>query len=313
MLVTRGRLFIVSALGIFYVSAPARADTTLRYQFKEGETLPYTLEQKMKTDANVGGMNVTMDINQTIDTSWNIKSVDKDGKAKIVMKFDRIRFTMNGPMGKVENDSKDGKQPEGPIGKSIGPIMEAQVRAEFSLTMDAHGQISDVKMPEKLSEAFKKLPGGGSWYMGSFGLGGDIFSKGGLQHMISEAGLRLPEGPVTKGKSWNKEVTLKVAFGKMKVNNTSTYEGPTTRDGKELQQIALQPKMTIEADNEKAPFSFKLKSQDVRGTAYFDNKAGHLVETKLTQNTELEFSGMGQTFIQKIEQTVTMKLNDKAK
>jgi uncharacterized protein YajQ (UPF0234 family) len=304
MLVTRARLVIVSALGIFCVSPAARADTVLHYQFKEGETLPYTMEQKMKMEMNGGGVKETADMNQTIDASRHIKSVDKDGKAKIVMKFDRIRITANGFMGKFEYDSKNGKLPEGPISKRIGPIMEALAGAEFSLTMDARGQFSDLKMPEKLSEAFKELPGGG--------LGGDIFSEDGIKHMISEAGLTLPEGTATKGKSWNKEVTLKILFGKMKINNTSTYEGPTTRDGTELEQISLQPKMTIEADD-KAPFTLNLKSQDAKGTAYFDNKAGRLVETKMTQTTEMEVSAMGQTFIEKIEQTVTMKLNEKAK
>jgi hypothetical protein len=307
MAVTRGKLGMVSvlALGIFFASAVARAETVLRYQFKQGETLPYTMEQKMKMDMKVGGKDVAMDMTQTIDMSWHIQSVDKEGKAKMVQKFDRLRFSMNGPMVKVEYDSKDGKQPEGQIGKVLGPIMEALAGAEFSLTMDARGQISEVKMPEKVSEALKKIPGGG---LG----GGDLFSEDGIKHMIGEAGLILPEEAATKGKSWNKEVALKMPFGKMKVDNTSTYEGHTTRDGKQVEQIALKPKMTMEADGN-AGLSAKLKSQDAKGTAYFDNKAGRLVESKMNQTLEMEFSVGGQTINQKVEGTMTVKLKDKEK
>jgi hypothetical protein len=304
MLVARGRLVIVSAVGMFCVSAAARADTAMRYQFTEGETLPYTLEQKMKTDMKIGGMDVTRDMTQTIDISWHVKSVNKDGKAKVVQRFDRLRLTMGSPRAKIEYDSKDGKQ-TGRVGKTLGPIMEALAGAEFSLTMDDRGQISDVKIPEKLSEALKKIPGGG---LGE----GELFSEEGIKHMIGEASLILPEGTATKGKTWTKEVTQKMPFGKIKTINISTYEGPTTRDGNQLEQIALKPKMTIEADDN-ADVSLKVKSQDAKGTAYFDNKAGRFVEMKMTQTMEMEVSAGGQTFSQKIEKTVTMKLNEKAK
>jgi hypothetical protein len=308
MAVTRGKLGMVSvlALGIFLASAVARAETVLRYQFKQGETLPYTMEQKMKMDMKGGGMDVTMDMTQTIDMSWHIQSVDKEGKAKMVQKFDRLRFSMNGPMVKVEYDSKDGKLPEGQIGMALGPILEALAGAEFSLTMDARGQTSDIKIPERLSEAFKKMPGGG-------GTGGsDLFSEVGINHMIEEVRMTLPEGATTKGQSWTKEVALKMPFGKMKVDNTSTYEGPASRDGKQVEQIALKPKMTMEADGN-AGLSAKLKSQDAKGTAYFDNKAGRLVESKMNQTMEMEFSVGGQTINQKVEGTMTVKLKDKEK
>jgi hypothetical protein len=85
-----------------------------------------------------------------------------------------------------------------------------------------------------------------------------------------------------------------------------------TRDGNQLEQIALKPKMTIEADNN-ADVSVKIKSQDAKGTAYFDNKAGRFVEMKMTQTMEMEVSAGGQTLSQKIEKTVSMKLNEKAK
>ncbi len=302
MLVTRGRLVIVSALGIFCVSAAARADTAMHYQFRAGETLPYTLEQKTKTTMKIGGMDVTRDVTQTIDISWHVKSVNNDGKAKVVQRFDRLRLTISTPRAKIEYDSKDGKQRDF---KTFGPIMEALAGAEFSLTMDDRGQISDIKIPEKLSEALKKIPGG------DFGEG-ELFSEEGIKHMIGEAGLILPEGAVTKGKTWTKDVTQKMPFGKIKIINISTYEGPTTRDGNQLEQIALKPKMTIEADNN-ADVSVKVKSQDAKGTAYFDNKAGRFVEMKMTQTMEMEVSAGGQTLSQKIEKTVSMKLNEKAK
>src|SRR5262249_53888849 len=139
----------------------AQAQTTLRYKFKEGEKVAYVMEQKMAIQMNVQGNNVKMNMTQTIDTTWHVQSVDKEGKAKMTQSFDRIRFSMDTPMGKVEHDSKDGKVPGGPIGQAVGPMFQAMAGAEFSLMMDAQGKTSDFELPDKLTQALKNAPGAG--------------------------------------------------------------------------------------------------------------------------------------------------------
>jgi hypothetical protein len=302
MLSFKGRVGYVGllALGVLCTGAQAQAQTLLRYKFKPGEKLRYQMEQKMNMVMTVTGREVTADMTQTIDMSWEIKSVDQNGKAKMTQKFDRVRFTMNGPppIGKVEYDSKEGTMPAGPF----GPIFKAMAGAEFSAVMDPRGKVSDVKAPEKLAEVFKKLPGSGA---------GEMLSEEGLKHMISQSGIILPEEAVAKGKSWEQKVDMKMPFGKIDVRNTFTYEGPTTRGGAKLEQIAIQPKANLEADPN-AAIKLKLNSQEAKGTAYFDNAAGRLAESGMTQTMEMEVSVMGTDITQKIEQKISLKLQDKA-
>src|SRR5262249_45871156 len=137
-------------------AAPAQAQTTLRYKFKEGENLQYVAETKGTMKLDLMGKEINMDMNQAMDMIWNIKSVDNDGKAQIAVKFGRFKFNMDMPgLGKIEYDSKDGKEPGGPVGQMIGPVFKALAEAEFTLNMNSRGEVSDVKIPEKVLKALK--------------------------------------------------------------------------------------------------------------------------------------------------------------
>ncbi|HLN28345.1 MAG TPA: DUF6263 family protein [Gemmataceae bacterium] len=297
-------------LGTFVVvlvcagSSPAGAQTTLSYKFKEGEKLGYTIEQKIEMQMNVMGNNVEMKVLQTLDTTWNVVSVDKDKKAKISQKIDRIRFSMEGgPTGKIDYDSKDGKKPEGQLGEMVGPIFEAMTSADFGFTMDAHGKIADVQVPEKLTEALKKLPAGSN----------QMFSADTMKQMVEQGGIVLPGGAVEKGKSWEQKSEMEAPFGKMVITKSLTDEGTAMINGKEVEKIALKPMVSLEADPNK-PFTVKIKAQEGKGTAYFDNASGHLVESTTTQTMEMAIAAGGAQFEQKMTQTGSMKLRqDKQK
>jgi hypothetical protein len=304
MMLCNGRIGWVGVLVICLggAAAPARAQGVLRYKFQQGEKLNYEVEQKINMQMNVMGNNVTMDMTENIDTTWDIKSVDKDGKAKMTQKFDRVRFTMTAPMpiGRIEYDSKDGKLPEGPFGQLLGPFFEAMAGSEFTLSMDATGKVSDVVVPEKFTEAMKKVQNPGA-------AGGDMFSPEGMKNLISQSGLVLPNEAATKGKTWERKVDIKSPLGKMETVSTNTFAGSVTRGDKKLEQVDITTKLTLESDPN-AQISAQLKSQEAKGKAYFDPVAGRVVETGLTQTMEMAISARGQEFTQKIDQTLSMKL-----
>jgi hypothetical protein len=295
-----GLLAVIAALA----APPAQAQTELRYRFKEGEKLAFVQDQKMKMTMNPMGQDIEMQTSQTSDITWTILGVEKDGKAKLTLRFDRIRFSMDGPTGKFEYDSKDDKEPDDPVGKVLAPIFRATTGADFTLTMDTRGRTSDIKVPEKVSDTIKNLQGGAALAGG--------FGEEGLKRMVDQGYLVLPEGPVTKGKSWESKTEAKAPFGKITMDNTCTYEGPTTEGDRKLEKVALKPKMTLDADPA-AAFTLNLKEQDAKGTALFDNNAGRLVESSVTQKMEMEITVNGQTITQKSETTVTLKLREKAK
>ena len=297
------RVVIVAAAILGLMTGAAQAQTTLKYQFKEGDKLLYTMEQSQKQTINVMGMEIETLMTQNMDMSWNVKSM-KDGKAQVVQTIDRIRVKMDSAFAAFEYDSKDGKEPEGPFGQILGPLFAAMAGAEFTLTMNEQGDVSETKVSEKLLEAMKSNPilqqvGGGS------------FTEEGLKNMLGQSGGSvLPKNPVKKGDTWTQKMELKQPpLGVMKMNNTYTYQGTESRGGVTLEKIDVKTEMTIEPlPNAAAEIEIKVKSAEMKGTMYFDNKAGRLVETSMNQKMTMEINAMGNVIEAAMDQTVNMKL-----
>jgi hypothetical protein len=284
--------------------APAQAQTTLSYKFAEGEKLHYAMDTKTSVQMQPMGSNIEMRVGQTIDLTWSVLSVDNDQNAKLQSKVDRLRFSMEGgPIPKTQYDSKEGKKLEGVMGDTLGPLFEALVGAEFTFNVDARGNLSDVQIPAKLNEALKNMTAGGA---GS-GFSGDM-----IKQMAQQGALLLPSGTVEKGKTWEQTSQMTLPFGKAAVRIDLTYEGPATLDGKQVEKIAVSPKMSFEA-GPNAAVAIKIKGQESKGTTYFDNKAGLILQSSLTQTTEMEITVAGAVMPQKMTQTISFKLQGKDK
>jgi hypothetical protein len=299
-------LGVLAAFGLCFATAEAQAQTLLRYKFKTGDKLQYVMEQKMNMKMDFGGQQITAETTQTVELSWNITGVEPDGKAKMTQRIDRIKFDMNGPppIGKVEYDSKTGKEAEGAIGGIVTPIFKAMAGAEFTATMDARGDVSNIKVPEKLTETIKKAGGAPGF--------DQMFGEDALKQMVGQGGLVLPEKAVAKDATWSKDLEMKLPFGNMKVDTKYTYDGPAAEGGKMLEKITMKPKVTM-APAAGAQVAIKMKDQDGTGTALFDNQAGRLVETSMKQTMEMEINVGGMMGTQKMEQTATLKLAGEAK
>src|SRR5688500_13590443 len=161
--------FVVAALAAWSLTAsPASAQTTLRYKFKEGDNLKYTIDQKMKMTMNIGGNAIDMNMNQSSDMTWTIKNVDSDGNAKITVKFGRNKMTMDGPQGTTQVDSDSTTEPDDPIGQILYKVIKGLAGLEMEATISATGEYSDIKVPEKAVKELQNLPGGEMF--------GDMFS-----------------------------------------------------------------------------------------------------------------------------------------
>lgn len=290
---------VLAAVVFFAGAVAADAQTKLGYKFKEGEKLNYALDQKMEMKMNVGGMDINMEMNQNIGWVWEVQEV-KGGKAKIRQKFDRIKFVMDTPMGKVEYDSKANKEPQGQLGMVLAPMFKALAGMEFNVVMDQQGNVTEFKIPEKHLQALKEAAPGGA-------PGLDMFSEEGLKRMTSNAGLTFPKEAVEKGKTWDQKADMKMPFGTMVVAQKFTYQGPESKDGKTLEKIGLKANVTLEPDPN-AQVAMKLKDQGAQGTAYFDNQAGRLRNLQMNQNMQMEINAGGQNLTQNIRQTVTLRL-----
>jgi hypothetical protein len=286
------------ALVVSFLGSTVEAQTTLTWKFKPGERLNYTNNTDMKQAMSIAGQDVNTTMNQAMDLSWTVKTV-QDGKAEVVQKIEQFRQKMEAPFGGFEFDSKSGKKPEGPIGQAVGPIFESMVGAEFSFKMDAQGETSDAKISEKLIQTLQGNP--------ALAQMGAMFSEEGMKNMMQQSSVAFPKEPLSKGKMWNKIVEVKLPFGVMKLNTTYTYQGPEARGNAKLERIDSKSDVTVEPV-ENANISLKIKSADVTGKIYFDNTAGRLIEASQTQKMVMQISAMGQTFDSTQDQSMTMKL-----
>lgn len=296
---TAGRMLIATTLLVLSSGAVAQAQTTLSWKLKGNDKLKYTTDTDMKQTMSVGGMEIKTSMTQGMEMSWTVSGL-QNGKADMVQKIERFQQKMEMPGGQgFEFDSKSGKKPEGPIGQIIGPILEAMVGAEFSLKMDPQGETTDYKISDKLLQSIKGNP--------LLAQMGGMFTEDGLKSMMQQSSISFPKEAVSKGKSWNKIMEVKMPFGVMKLDTTYTYQGAETRDNKNLEKIATKSTVTI-TPAANADIKLNIKSSDVNGTIYFDNTAGRISEMSQTQKMTMEIEAMGMKIDSNQDQTVTLKL-----
>jgi len=295
---------LLPALVVF--GGPSAGAATLRWKFQPGETLHYVMDQKTKTAVKAGGpQDLKSTMSQTIDMEWAVKDVDGDGQASLTQTITRVRTKIESGLGAAfEFDSKDPKDPEGPIGTSIAPLLRALVGAEFAFKMNSQGELSDVKVPSKVLDSLKKT--------GTLGGAAGMFSEEGLKNMVTESSLALPKEELEKGKSWTRQTKIPMApIGAMTLDKTYSYQGASPKDGKTLERIDLDTKV----DFQLAPgdtIEVKIQAQEGKGSFFFDNKSGRIADSSVSEKLEMLFKlkvgDQQKEVVQVNETSTTMKL-----
>ena len=103
------------------------AGEPLRWKFKAGESIRYTMVQEISQETKDPGRVLKLTMNQTVDLHWSVKSVADDGVADMTWTIDRVRAKVSGPEGGFEFDSQTGKDPEGPLAAQVGPLVKPLV------------------------------------------------------------------------------------------------------------------------------------------------------------------------------------------
>lgn len=293
------RRAIFALVVVSSAASVADAQTTLRYQFKEGDKLQYVIDQKMKMTMSVMGMDIETKMNMTLQLSWAVLGVDKEGNAKLQLKITHAKMAMEGVTGNVAVDSSSDKEPDDPVGKLMHQVAKATGAMEMTGTLLPTGEMRNAVVSEATLKAMKNLPGAG---------GGNMLSPESFKTMINN--VVLPTESVTKGKTWTHKTEAKTPLGTTTTDNLFTYEGSTGKEGAKLEKISIKPTVSIEA-NPDAPAKIKIKSSKGSGTVLFDNKAGRVVEMTNQQTTEMALNANGLDVNQTIEQTTTMRLKKK--
>jgi len=273
---------------------------TLRWKFKAGDKLHYAMDQTTVTQLKANGQDIKTTNKQTIDMTWAIDSVADDGTAEITQTIDRMRTKIDSAFGAFEFDSKSDKAPEGPIAAGVVPTLKLLVGATFKYKMTPRGELKDVRVPEGLVKSLKESSPAAA------AAAGGMFTEEGLKNMINESSLNLPEEDLTKGKSWTRPTKMPPSpIGVMTLDKTYTYEG--LADGNE--KLALNVVVKLEPAANPA-IEVKIGEQKGEGTFLFDNNAGRVSSSKVTEKISVAIKVMNQTIDQTTETTSEMKLTD---
>ncbi|WP_435009766.1 DUF6263 family protein [Tundrisphaera lichenicola] len=282
-------------------TSPVRAEATkLRWKFKPGEVLRYTMVQTQSMTTKVKRptpQEFKQGFTLTLDQTWKVKSVDDSGVATLTQTIDRIRTTAELPQGKVAFDSKEKKD----IGSLAGPLFKMLVGAEFTFKMDGRGAISDIQLPEPMLATLrsKDEPAGAQGQ----------FSEAGLKNMISQIGLFLPEGPVEPGATWDRKLTIPAGpEGQTRgIEQNYAYRGPEV--GKPGKTAGIELKIKFDPMKPDPEVPVTIKSQESSGRFEFDNEAGRIATSRITEKVELAGSIEGQEISQAGETTTALTLS----
>lgn len=273
---------LLVAVGLAGAGGEHARAATLRWKFNRGETLHYQLEEKTVSATTNQGKTIKTTVTQTIDMSWAVKDVGADGTATVTMTFDRMRTKINTAFGSFEYDTKQNDAPEGIGAATVVTILKKLIGAPFTARMSPLGELSDIQVPESVVKMLKEAGAGRQ------GAPTGMFSEGGLKNMIIEAGLPLPKDDVAQGTTWKRQSKVQApAAGTMIVDKVYTYDGPA---GAGEEKIGLKSQVSLEP-MANSPVTFKIESQDGRGTYVFDNKAGRMSQSSVNVKLKLHITG----------------------
>lgn len=300
------RLWITVAAAVVCLmgTTHARAAKELKWKFKQGEKLPYALQQSYAILIDANGIEIDVKLKQVMDLTWTVKSVDSDGNAELNQKVDRIQLTMNTPFtGEVKYDSKKPDETPPPeLWDRIGKPLESMLEGEFALKVTPHGQVTDLVLPEKLATTLKEARGGGGGGGAMMMMGGNLFTENTIRQVIEQAVLVLPKEGVGEGVTWNREFENKLGpLGTQKIAVTYNYAGDETKDGKALEKIVSKTHVTFEQnENSEIDAEMEISEQEGSGEILFDADAGKTVFSKNKQEMTMEGDFMGNEFAQEI-------------
>jgi len=262
--------------------------------------LRYAMEQKTVTTLKVSGQQLETTLTQTIDLSWAVKDVAADGTANASWTIDRMRTQIGSGLGAFAYDSKDEKVPEGPVAAALVPTLKALVGTPFPFKINPQGELSDVQVPEKVTQVLRDA--------GQAASGANTpFSEEGLKNMITQSSLSLPADDLAVGETWSKQAKVpSPPVGTMLIETTFTYNGPDPKAAN-IEKIGLTTKLSVEPQPD-GDVKMVINSQDSKGEFSFDNAAGRVVNSEVAEKTDTTITFKEMNLQRIVDTKTTMKL-----
>lgn len=274
------------------VRASSAADALLRWKFKEGDSMSYVMQRATEAKIDLSGSQIEFNSAMTFDTTWKVKSVDKDGVAELEQTLDRIQLKADSPLGGgLDYDSKVPGSGQGQVWEMMGPMFEAMIGATFSMKVSPMGKVTDIKLPERITEQLAKAAGGGRRGGGPLGgMGGMGMSEASIKEMLERSFVLLPEKPVAPDLSWTQSFSnVMKGAGVQKTEITYKTTEAETTEGHKIQKISAKTELTFEPE-ENPMTDIEIDDQEGDATIAFDVDAGRTVKVDGKQKQTMVIS-----------------------
>lgn len=288
---TQLRLFAALFASALAIPVTSGAAETLTMKFREGETYGYLIEQEMTVSGKIQGQDVTSEVGQKLNISTHIKSVDAQGSAKAEQTIERVRMKMavSAPVEQtIEYDTDSDTESDNPAVKQIAGNISNMLGEAIGMTISPTGEMTDIVIPDKIKATQQGAGGANS-----------------LEETFKKSGLRLPEGEITKGKTWTQEMDMGLPFGTMHITTNYTYDGKN-EDG--LEKISAKMVLDL-TPAENADVAVTATAKRAEGSFLFDNTSGRLVKSEIYQDLDIDIGGVAK---QNTKTVVKMTLIDDA-
>lgn len=278
-------------------ASAARADTDLQWKFKPGTKTRFEMKMDAVRETKSRDMVFQLKINQIMDMTWEVVDVDSDGNATLHQTVDRVRMEVTLPQAGQPPVKFDTAQADKTPGAEIpAKIFGAMVGKPFTVKVTPAGKVLDMTPPEGLAQAFKNMPAGGG-----------MTSEEGLQQMIKQSVMPMPEGPAAVGKTWESSAEMDTPpFGKQISTTYYKYAGTEDVDGKKLEKIDITMDVKLEPAAD-AQAKIKLKDNTAGGEILWDAEAGQPAVSQVKTKTSFEITINSMTVEETFTTNSTMK------
>jgi len=221
-----------------------------------------------------------MSIDTGLEMLWSVNSVEQDGTMRMTQAFDRVMMKTVDVDGKtVVFDSSRAEAPSPDVqdmARDIRPLL----RSHFAVAMSNRGEIIEVTPREEAAGEVSERPADSRWK--------DLLTSDGINQTLRQTLGLLPGSSVVEGDKWANSYDVKSPLGKIRINNDFTYEGTISRNGRAYVKIVMVAH--VEPRKEANVFDEPTMPTPERysGVFYFDNVAGRLVHSEITQTMASE-------------------------
>ncbi|MCK5708372.1 MAG: hypothetical protein KAI43_12045 [Candidatus Aureabacteria bacterium] len=133
-------VFLIALCVSLTACSKKQTSVDLRFRLEKGKTYKTIVNMEQEIEQTVMGMKQKMDQNMTMEYSYEVQDIDKEGYRKIKMTYDALRFEQKNPMMTLLYDSKT-KEGEDSV---FGNIFGSMVGKNIYITVNEKGKVSAV-------------------------------------------------------------------------------------------------------------------------------------------------------------------------